>query len=230
MNKSILLAISEKGLADRIRNIIESSGYLVHLVEHVSSALTLIQQVTFVMLIVDSHLSGMQDFDFVRRIQKGEQRIPIMVLGYDGSEEAAAALEAGANDYISGQTDERELLARVNNLLLLFSYGTSQRNQVIELGDLVIDPLSRQVTREDIPIDLTQREYDLLLYLSKKVNQVCSREDILNQVWDYDFHTGTNVVDVYILHLREKLDKGRKTKLIRTIRGAGYMLRTQEVT
>lgn len=226
MDGSILLAVTEVDSASRIKAKLESSGYSVHIADHLSLALTLVQQMNIIMVIVDSKLSGMQDFDFVRRVQKGEQRLPVMVLGHDGSEEAAAALEAGANDYISDTMDDREWLARVNNLLVLFNYGNEQRNQKIELDDLMIDPLSRQVVREDKPIDLTQREYDLLLYLSKRVNQVCSREDILSHVWDYDFDTGTNVVDVYILHLREKVDKGRKRKMIRTIRGAGYMLKT----
>lgn len=230
MNEPILLAISEAVAARRIRGILESSGYIVHLADHLSEAIILVQQVSFVMYILESKLSGMHDFDFVRRIQKSDQRVPVMVLGNDGSDEAASALEAGANDYISDQMDDRELLARVNNLLYLFNYGNEQRNQKIELLDLRIDPLSRQVIRGDQPIELTQREYDLLLYLSKRANQVCSREEILSHVWDYDFHTGTNVVDVYILHLREKVDKGRKWKMIRTVRGAGYMLKTSEAT
>lgn len=230
LEEPILLAISETVAVSRLRNILESSGYAVHSADHLSQAIILYQQVKFVMVIVDSNLSGMQDFDFVRRIHKSEHRVPVMVLGHDGSFEAAAALEAGANDYISEQMDARELLARVNNLLYLFNYGNERKNQKIELRDLRIEPLSRQVFREDQPIELTQREYDLLLYLSKRANQVCSREEILSHVWDYDFHTGTNVVDVYILHLREKVDKGRKWKMIRTVRGAGYMLKTSEAT
>lgn len=228
MNGSILLAVAETDAASRVRDKLESSGFSIYLADHISIALTLMQQVKFVMLIVDSQLSGMCDFDFIRRVQKGEQRMPIIVMGHDGSNEAVAALEAGANDYISELTEERELLARVKNLLFIFNYGVEQRNQKIEIGDLQIDPLSRLVIRDGKSVDLTQREYDLLLFLTKRADQVCSREEILSHVWDYEFHTGTNVVDVYILHLREKIDKGQKWKMIRTIRGAGYMLRSPE--
>ncbi|SMF86314.1 DNA-binding response regulator, OmpR family, contains REC and winged-helix (wHTH) domain [Paenibacillus uliginis N3/975] len=228
MNGQILIAMNDSEEAIRITNKIQSAGYTVHLADHLSQAITLMEQGEFDMLMMDSRLSGMREFDFVRRMQNGKHRMPIIVLGHNGSNEAAAALEAGANDYISSQVDERELLARVSNLLILFNHGNQHRNEKIEIGDLLIDPQSRQVIREESAIDLTQREYELLLYLARRVNEVCSREEILSYVWDYDFNTGTNVVDVYILHLREKLDKGRKWKLIRTIRGAGYMLKAPE--
>ena len=228
MNGLILLGMNEMEEAVTIRKKLEDADYVVHSADHLSQVLTMIHQVDFDMLIIDSHLAGMRDFDLVRRMQKGRRRIPIIVVGREGSSEAAASLEAGANDYISCQADGRELLARVNNLFIMFNYGAKQRIQKIEVGDLQIDPLSRGVNRAGDTIVLTQREYDLLLYLTSRVNEVCSREEILSHVWDYDFHTGTNVVDVYILHLREKIDKGRKWKMIRTIRGAGYMLKTSE--
>ncbi|WP_106767754.1 response regulator transcription factor [Paenibacillus faecalis] len=224
MNGQILLAMNGAETARRMMGRLQSAGYSVYLADHLSEALLLLEQVEFDLLMVDSHLSGMQEFDFVHRMQKGRHRMPIIVIGHSGSNEAAAALEAGANDYISGHVDDRELLARVSNLLNLFHISTQKRNEKIKIGDLQIDPLSRQVSRGGTEIDLTQREYDLLIYLTERVNEVCTREEILSHVWDCDFNTGTNVVDVYILHLREKLDKGRKWKLIRTIRGAGYML------
>ena len=119
-------------------------------------------------------------------------------------------------------------MARIANLLKLFQTGRMEQEEVIRIGDLVIDPLSRNVSRAEEAIELTHREYDLLLFLARRQGQVCTREDILKQVWDYDFHTGTNVVDVYILHLREKIDRGRKQKLLRTIRGTGYKLLSEE--
>lgn len=228
MDGLIMFAVSNLERAERITGWLEKAGYTVIQTDRIVSALNYVQQNSLDMAIVDIRFEGMKDFDFLHRLQTEKQRLPLIVLGSDGSEEAAAALEAGAHDYISPEADEREVVARVGKLLLLFEIGPWQKEQKIEVGDLMIDPPSRQVSRGGKAIELTQREYELLLYLTRRRNEVCSREEILMHVWDYDFHTGTNVVDVYILHLREKLDRGQKWKLIRTVRGAGYMLKPPE--
>ncbi|KKO55509.1 response regulator transcription factor [Paenibacillus sp. DMB20] len=228
MDRSIMFAVSDQERAERITGWLEKAGYTVIQTDHMDSALSYARQKSLDMVIVDSRLQGMNDFDLLHTIQTERQGLPLIVLGNDGSEEAAASLEAGAHDYISPEADEREVAARVGKLLLLFEMGGRQKDQKIEIGDLTIDPPSRQVSRGGKAIELTQREYELLLYLTQRRNEVCSRDEILMHVWDFDFHTGTNVVDVYILHLREKLDRGHKWKLIRTVRGAGYMLKPPE--
>ncbi|MCM2999082.1 response regulator transcription factor [Paenibacillus cellulositrophicus] len=161
----------------------------------------------------------------VLREQKG-RRFPTVVLTPSDMDQPVSKLfRAGANDVLKKPTDTDELLARIRNLLSLFGLIEEQYGQTVTIADLDIDPKSRTVTRGGIPIELTAKEYDLLLYLARHVNQVCSREDILKYVWEFEFHMVTNVVDVYIRHLRKKVDRGFKKKLIHTVRGVGYIIK-----
>ncbi|WP_246246215.1 response regulator transcription factor [Paenibacillus lemnae] len=230
MNDSVLLAVTDVVRRNHIQKWLQKAGYSILVAEHLSSAMIHAKQSPPDIIIVDSALEGMKSFQVLHSFQTEKQQVPVIVLGTDGTEEAAAALEAGANDYIFDWTDEREFKARVGNLIHLFRRSkinhTKYKEQIISIGDLSINPSSRQVLRSGKPIDLTRKEFELLLYLARRKDEVCAREEILMNVWDYDFHTGTNVVDVYILHLREKMDKGYKWKLIQTVRGAGYLLRT----
>lgn len=228
MEKVILIAADHQDRVQSVMEILEQSGYKVKHVMNYSEVVAVLQRSGADLLLIDSRLPGMSEFNLVERLTGKREQIPIIIIGNDGSDEAIQALEAGAHDYIPNDRDTRELLARIANLLKLFQTGRMEQEEVIRIGDLVIDPLSRNVSRAEEAIELTHREYDLLLFLARRQGQVCTREDILKQVWDYDFHTGTNVVDVYILHLREKIDRGRKQKLLRTIRGTGYKLLSQE--
>lgn len=228
MEKVILIAADDKDRVEKVMEELEQAGYKVSHAWNYSEVVAALQRSNADLLLMDSKLPGMNQFNLVERLTgKGEQ-IPIIVIGNDGSDEAIQALESGAHDYIPNERDTRELLARISNLLRLVQSSRKERDEVIRIGDLVIDPLSRNVTRDDELLELTHREYELLLFLARRQGQVCTREEILRQVWDYDFHTGTNVVDVYILHLREKIDKGRRPKLLRTIRGIGYKLMSQD--
>ncbi|MFE0556708.1 response regulator transcription factor [Paenibacillus sp. NPDC058910] len=228
MEKVILIAADNQDRTQAVMEILKQAGYEVRHAMSYSEVVAILQRSGADLLLIDSRLPGMNHFNLVERLTGKKEQIPIIVIGNDGSDEAIQALEAGAHDYIPDDRDTRELLARIANLLKLFQTGRMEQEEVIRIGDLVIDPLSRNVSREEEAIELTHREYDLLLFLARRQGQVCTREDILKQVWDYDFHTGTNVVDVYILHLREKIDRGRKQKLLRTIRGTGYKLVSQE--
>ncbi|WP_339272408.1 response regulator transcription factor [Paenibacillus sp. FSL K6-1330] len=228
MEKVILIAADNQDRAQTVMEILKQAGYEVRHAMSYSEVVAILQRSGADLLLIDSRLPGMNHFNLVERLTGKKEQTPIIVIGNDGSDEAIQALEAGAHDYIPDDRDTRELLARIANLLKLFQTGRMEQEEVIRIGDLVIDPLSRNVSREEEAIELTHREYDLLLFLARRQGQVCTREDILKQVWDYDFHTGTNVVDVYILHLREKIDRGRKQKLLRTIRGTGYKLVSQE--
>ncbi|MET3849786.1 response regulator transcription factor [Paenibacillus sp. OAE614] len=161
----------------------------------------------------------------VQREQKGRRFPAVVLLPSDMDLPAAKLFRAGANDVLKTPAETDELLARIRNLLSLFGLIEEQYGQTVTIADLDIDPKSRTVTRGGTPIELTAKEYDLLLYLARHVNQVCSREDILKYVWEFEFHMVTNVVDVYIRHLRKKVDRGFKKKLIHTVRGVGYIIK-----
>ncbi|MEX2415563.1 MAG: response regulator transcription factor [Paenibacillaceae bacterium] len=129
----------------------------------------------------------------------------------------------GANDVLSHPYHIEELVVRIINLLNL-STSHQAHGSSVEVDELLIDTRNRLVFRQEEEIQLTPTEYDLLLFLSKEAGRVQSRENILYEVWGYEFHGNTNIVDVYIRYLRIKIDKGHKKKLIKTVRGVGYMI------
>ncbi|MNJ48230.1 Response regulator MprA [compost metagenome] len=148
----------------------------------------------------------------------------IAVLLERSTEQLIDAFAAGASDVVDGSVPFKELETRMEHLVKLFmSMNDGQPSEII-FEDLRIEPKSRKVFRAGEIIKLTPKEYDLLMYLTKRANTVCEREAILQEVWGYDFATGTNVVDVYVRHLRKKIDRGRTRKIIHTVRGTGYMI------
>ncbi|MNB75985.1 Transcriptional activator protein CopR [compost metagenome] len=154
-------------------------------------------------------------------------RLPVLAIsGASGGDAAEASLKSGANDYMAYPLHEGELAARVMNLLELA--GLRSRQSVLKIGGLVLDRPRRCAMREGRNLQLTSKEFALLYFLAENCGEVCSREMILRRVWGYHFHAGTNVVDVYIRHLRVKVDKGHRQKLIHTVRGAGYVVRAPD--
>lgn len=151
--------------------------------------------------------------------------LPVFVISEGGGPTAAVAVfEAGGNEYMDKPFHFEEFRCRVRNLLSL----TGRKrlgNVVLRIDGLLLEPTRRHVSRDGEVMKLTPKEFDLLYYLASNAGEVCPREEILSQVWDYQFHAETNVVDVYIRHLRKKVDKGYRNKLIHTIRGTGYVLK-----
>ncbi|MBW4080440.1 response regulator transcription factor [Paenibacillus sp. S150] len=154
--------------------------------------------------------------------------LPVMVISNGAfGEEAVAVFKAGGNEYMVKPVHIGEFKCRVDNLLRLTGRrrGLSSR---LKVDGLILDPTRRLVSRDGIELKMTPKEFDLLYYLAENLGDVCPRDEILKQVWGYHFHADTNVVDVYIRHLRLKVDKGHKNKLIHTVRGTGYVLRAPE--
>lgn len=151
--------------------------------------------------------------------------MPVMVIAGEGSsEEAVAVFEAGGNEYMNSPLHDEEFRCRVKNLLWL----TGRRRgleSLIKIDGLMLDASRRLVSRDGIRLSLTPKEFDLLYYLAVNQGEICPRGEILRHVWGYHFHADTNVVDVYIRHIRIKVDKGHRNKLIHTVRGTGYVLR-----
>ena len=175
------------------------------------------------LIVLDVMLPDMDGFDVIRRLRGGGARIPVVFLtARDATEDKVKHFEAGADDYLTKPFDFAELLVRVKALL---RRTPVERTDLIMLSDLEVNRLTRQVCRGGQPIELTGKEYALLEYLLSSPSRVFSRTMILNHVWDQSFEGVTNIVDVYVRHLRRKVDDPFPVKLIHTVRGVGYCVR-----
>ncbi|MGH7980980.1 MAG: winged helix-turn-helix domain-containing protein, partial [Limisphaerales bacterium] len=172
--------------------------------------------------ILDLMLPRMNGTELLEKIRRKNQQIPILILtARDSMEDKVRNFEAGADDYLTKPFAFAELLVRVKALL---RRGPVDRSSVLRVGDLEIDRLSQSVKRGGKKIELTAKEYSLLEYLASHPGRVFSRTMIIEHVWDQSFQGLTNIVDVYVRHLRSKVDDTSPVKLLRTVRGVGYSL------
>lgn len=181
------------------------------------------------LVLLDILLPELSGLEVLRRLRQSGLTIPVILLTARGEvPDRVAGFDQGANDYVTKPYAIEELLARIRNLLRLTGRNDEDElPSVLQSDSLEVRLKSRTVIRDGTPIDLTPKEFELLAYLLSRKGEVCSREQILNEVWGYDFVGETNVVDVYIRYLRQKVDKGFGLKLIHTVRGAGYLLREE---
>jgi heavy metal response regulator len=174
------------------------------------------------LIVLDLMLPGLNGTELLRRIRLTNHRVPILMLtARDAVADKVEHLEAGADDYLTKPFAFAELMARIKALL---RRGSVDRPSVLRVGDLEVDRLAQQVRRASRRIELTAKEYALLEYLIANSGRVLSRTMIIDHVWDQSFDGATNIVDVYVRHLRNKVDDGHETKLIRTVRGVGYKI------
>jgi two-component system copper resistance phosphate regulon response regulator CusR len=174
------------------------------------------------LIILDLLLPGLDGAEALRRIRLRDSHIPVLALtARDALEDKVRILEIGADDYLTKPFAFAELVARVKALL---RRGAVSRANVLRVADLELDRLSQQVRRAGRRIDLTVKEYALLEYLMSNAGRVLSRTMIIERVWDQSFDGATNIVDVYVRHLRNKIDETHERKLIRTVRGVGYAM------
>lgn len=180
----------------------------------------------FDLLILDVMLPGQDGFAICRELRHQGLTVPIMMLSARGVlEDRVRGLDSGADDYLIKPFEFAELSARVRALLRRQRPAAALS---ISVGDLSLDPVSRSVQRGDRKIDLTQKEFALLEYLMRNVDQVLTRSMIGEHVWDFTWDRMTNVIDVYVNHLRRKLEDAGESRLIHAVRGVGYVLRTSE--
>jgi DNA-binding response OmpR family regulator len=218
----ILLVEDENKVAALVRKALEEEGHVVEVAQDGEAGLMLAQDSPVDLVILDWLLPGRDGLAVCRSLRNTGAKIPILMLtARDAVEYRIQGLDAGADDYLTKPFALGELLARVRALL---RRGMQPAAPVLEIGDLTLDPASRRVRRADREIDLSAREYSLLDHLMRNAGRTLTRSMIAERVWGYDFDSGTNVVDVYINYLRNKIDRGHSRKLIHTIRGVGYRM------
>lgn len=176
------------------------------------------------LIILDWMIAKLDGLEVLRRIRKQSNKPVIMLTARDYVGDKVAGLDSGADDYITKPFEIEELLARIR-VVLRHKDKESIVKTKYQIGDLVLDTKSRQVKRNYKIIQLTQREYELLLILIKNANSTLTRDELLNDVWGVDFEGQPNIVDVYIRYLRHKIDDGSVVSIIKTVRGVGYTLR-----
>ncbi|GIQ63245.1 putative transcriptional regulatory protein YkoG [Paenibacillus cisolokensis] len=228
MKERILVIEDEESISRILQLELEHDGYTVGCALDGKTGLEMASSGEWDLVLLDVMLPEMNGIEVLRRLRQAGNPIPVILLtARDTVPDKVSGFEHGANDYITKPFAVEELLARVRNLLRIFQQNPreSEGSDVIRIGDLSIELRTRKVYRKELAIDLTPREFELLVYLAEHKNQEKSREEILSEVWGYDFVGETNLVDVYIRYLRQKLDKGFRHKLIHTIRGVGYMMK-----
>ncbi len=221
----ILVVEDEQSVSSFIRKGLEEQGYEVTQAFDGTMGLRAAMQKDFDLLILDIILPGMNGLEVCKKLrEEGETAVPVLMLTALGAtDDVVTGLDAGADDYLAKPFKFKELLARVRALTRRKSL--SKATKQLQVADLEIDLDSKVVSRGDKPIKLTAKEFNLLEYLIRNKGRVVSRVDILENVWEVNFDMGTNVIDVYVNYLRNKIDKNFSPKLIHTVVGMGYVLK-----
>ena len=218
----ILIIEDEAKVAEVVSRGLKAEGYSVDITGDGESALVMVGASHYDLLVLDLGLPDQDGLDLLKRFRRGKVDVPILILtARDSIAVKVANFEAGADDYLTKPFATSELVVRVKALL---RRGAVSQSQVRRIDDLEIDLLHQHVRRAGQRIDLTPKEYALLEYLSANAGRVASRSMIMEHVWDQSFEGLTNIVDVYVRHLRAKVDDPFPAKLIRTVRGVGYRI------
>lgn len=218
----ILVVEDEKKVASFVKKGLEEESYAVDVSYDGEEGGYLAETNPYDLIVLDIMLPQKSGLAILRELRDKGINTPILLLTAKGSvEDKVAGLNAGADDYLAKPFVFSELLARIRSLLR----RGGEKAPVLKFADLTMDPVTRKVTRGGVDIELTSKEYALLEYLMRRPNQVLTRTMISEHVWESDFDTFTNVIDVYVNYLRNKIDKGFDKKLIQTVRGVGYILK-----
>jgi heavy metal response regulator len=220
----ILIVEDEKKVAGFIKKGLEEETYAVDVVYDGEEGFHLAAMNQYDMIILDWMLPKMDGLEVLGRLRDKKVSTPILLLtAKDEVDDKVAGLNRGADDYLTKPFAFSELLARIRSLL---RRGQAETQTELKVGDLILDMVSHKVSRDGEEIELTGKEYSLLEYFMRNEGKVLTRTMIAEHVWDYNFDTFTNVIDVYVNHLRKKIDKKYPAKLLHTLRGVGYVMRT----
>jgi two-component system, OmpR family, copper resistance phosphate regulon response regulator CusR len=221
----ILLVEDEKKIADALKQGLSENQYEVEVAYDGLAGRDLFNSQHFDLAILDINLPGLNGYELCKEIRRHNQQIPVMMLtALNAIDDKIEGFDAGADDYVVKPFDFKELLVRMRALLKRIHQAVPHSN-LLTIADLQMNLDSKVVMRDGKAISLTAKEFQLLEYLIKNKNRVVSRADIALNVWDIDFDTKTNVIDVYVTFLRKKLDRDFPNKLIHTQVGMGYMLK-----
>jgi heavy metal response regulator len=221
----ILVVEDEKKVARFIQQGLEEEHYTVDVAHDGEAGLQLAASENYDLLILDVMLPRKSGLELIREFRARKGAAPALMLTAKGTiEDKVAGLDSGADDYLTKPFAFAELLARVRSLL---RRSSKEKSTVLAIADLDLDTVSHKARRGQRSIELTAKEYSLLEYFLRNRDRVLSRTIIAEHIWDYNFDTGTNIIDVYVNHLRNKIEIPGERKLIHTVRGVGYVMKEE---
>jgi len=224
--RKILIVEDERKIADTLKFGLEEKGYRVEVAYDGNIGYRVFKSYKFNLLILDINLPGINGFELCKMIRKENPNIPIiMVTSLPTIDDKIEGYDSGADDYIVKPFEFKELLLKIRVLLKRTMVQQLPVGRILQADDLEMNLESKEVMRAGAKINLTAKEFQLLEYLLRNKNKVVSRADLAMNVWDIDFERSTNVIDVYINYLRNKIDKKFEHKLIQTHVGMGYILK-----
>jgi len=219
----VLVVEDQAKLAGLLRRGFRSEGLAADVAETGEDALWMAAATDFDVILLDVMLPGIDGFETCRRLRADDVRSPVLMLtARDAIEDRVAGLDGGADDYLTKPFSFAELLARVR---ALSRRGAIERSPVLELGTLRLEPATQRVQRDEHDIELSAKQFALLEAFMRRPGQVLSRYQLIEQAWDRDYENRSNIVDVYVRYLRDRIDRPFGVRSIETVRGAGYRMR-----
>lgn len=222
--KKILIVEDEEKLSRLLELELNYENYETEIASNGQDALLLLLDNAYDLILLDIMIPELSGLEVLRRMRRQQITTPVILLtARDEVHDKVSGLDLGANDYVTKPFQIEELLARIRAHLRMETKDES--TDKLAMADLTVDTQTREIYRDGQAITLTPREFDLLVYLMKHKKQVLTRDQLIEEVWGYDYMGDTNVVDVYIRYIRQKLDHGFENHLIHTVRGVGYMMK-----
>jgi DNA-binding response OmpR family regulator len=219
----ILVVEDDRKTAEYVQQALLAEGFAVDVSANGDEALAGVITTPYEAVVLDIMLAGSDGLSVLRQMRERGNRTPVLLLSARGEvNERVAGLNAGADDYLAKPFALEELLARVR---VLVRRGGESRTVILRVANLSLDTMERVARRGERRIELTAREFRLLEYLMRSPGRICTRMMIFEKVWDYSFDPGTNLIDVYVRKLREKIDEGCEPKLLHSVRGVGYVMK-----
>jgi DNA-binding response OmpR family regulator len=219
----VLVVEDEKKTASFVRKALQAEGFAVDVCHNGDDALAAARTTAFDAIVLDIMLPGRDGLSVLRQLRAQNNAAPVLLLSARGEvNERVEGLNSGADDYLPKPFVIAELVARVR---ALGRRGGESKSTMLQVDGLTLDTVSHRAQRGGKYFELTAREFRLLEFLMRSPGRICGRMTIIEKVWDYDFDPGTNLVDVYVKRLREKIDDGFEPKLLHTVRGIGYVLK-----